>query len=231
MMSSSSESSVIDLTHPLDPSKVTIYPGDPQLICCPTATITQDGYSVHSLSIGTHTGTHIDAPSHFIVNGASIDQIPLGALIACPAIIIDLTYKKAGSKIVWDDLAKYSSKMKEGTMLLLYTGWSTHWGTNAYMKYPYLDRNAAEKILAAGVKIVGLDTLSPDEIDGPEGYGVHETILGAGGLIVENLTNLNALLKLEEENGTELLTSVVPLSLTGCDGSPVRAFGWKCATV
>ncbi|KAJ4471612.1 hypothetical protein J3R30DRAFT_3284287 [Lentinula aciculospora] len=220
-------STIIDLTHPLDASRITIYPGDPQLTCCLTSSVAQDGFDVHSLSLGTHTGTHIDAPSHFIVNGTTVDQIPLDTLIGRPAIVVDLTYKTAGTKIVWDDLTKYASKMKEGTILLLYTGWSAHWATPAYMQYPYLDRDAAERILSAGVKIVGLDTLSPDEIEGPEGYGVHDAILGAGGLIIENLTNLKALVRLEEESGTELLVSIVPLILAGCDGSPVRAFGWK----
>ncbi|KAJ4496676.1 putative cyclase [Lentinula lateritia] len=218
-MSSSTKSSIIDLTHPLDPDKITIYPGDHNFSCCPTSTVAQDGYSVHSLSLGTHTGTHIDAPSHFILNGATIDQIPLDALISRPAIVVDLTYKEAGTKILWDDdLANYESKMKEGTMLLLYTGWSAHWATPAYMK-----------IIATGLKIIGSDTLSPDEIDGPEGYGVHLAILGAGGLIVENMTNLKALVELEAEGGidSELSVSIIPLSLPGCDGSPVRAFGWK----
>ncbi|KAJ3865018.1 putative cyclase [Lentinula novae-zelandiae] len=232
-MSSSTKSSIIDLTHPLDPDKITIYPGDHNFSCCPTSTVAQDGYSVHSLSLGTHTGTHIDAPSHFILNGATIDQIPLDALISRPAIVVDLTYKEAGTKILWDDdLANYESKMKEGTMLLLYTGWSAHWATPAYMKYPYLDRDAAERIIATGLKIIGSDTLSPDEIDGPEGYGVHLAILGAGGLIVENMTNLKALVELEAEGGIdlELSVSIIPLSLPGCDGSPVRAFGWKRRT-
>ncbi|KAJ3829643.1 hypothetical protein F5878DRAFT_137941 [Lentinula raphanica] len=219
--------SIIDLTHPLDPNKITIYPGDPEFTCCPSLTVAKDGFSVHSLSLGTHTGTHIDAPSHSIINGTTIDQVPLDTLVACPAIVVDLTDKKAGSKIIWDDLDKYSSRMKSGTVLLLYTGWSKHWGTPAYLEYPYLDKDAAVKILATGVRIVGLDTLSPDEIDGPEGYGVHEVILGAGGLIVENLTNLKALWELDAKAGKEVLTSIVPLSLTGCDGSPIRAFGWN----
>lgn len=228
MSSSNSPCSIIDLTHPLDSKRLTVYPGDPELNCCPISTVAKDGYSVHSLSLGSHTGTHIDAPSHFVLNGTTIDEIPLHTLISCPALVIDLTYKKAGSKILWDeDLAKFAPKMKElgpGTVLLLYTGWSEHWATPAYMKeYPYLDRHAAEQVLSTGVKLVGLDTLSPDEIDGPEGYGVHEAILGSDGLIVENLTNLKAL----SELGAEVTVSIVPLTLTGCDGSPVRAFGWK----
>ncbi|KAE9392513.1 putative cyclase [Gymnopus androsaceus JB14] len=211
---------IIDLTHPLDPNKLTIYPGDPGLKCY--------GYSVHALSLGSHTGTHIDAPSHFILNGKTIDEIPLDTLVSRPALVVDLTHKKARSKILWDeDLAEFAPKMKDlgpGMILLLRTGWSERWATPTYMeKYPYLDRHAAEQILSMGVKIVGLDTISPDEIDGPEGYGAHEAILGTGGLIVENLTNLKAL----AEIGREVMVSIVPLSLTGCDGSPVRAFGWK----
>ncbi|KAF9075578.1 putative cyclase [Rhodocollybia butyracea] len=219
--------SIIDLTHTLDPDKMSIYPGDPLLACCPVTTIPQDGYAVNSLSLGTHTGTHIDAPSHFIANGTTIDQIALDMLVARPALVVDLTYKKPETKISWDsDLAKYKERMKEGVILLLYTGWSAYWATPAYMDYPYLDKHAAEQILLTGVKVIGLDTLSPDQIDGDEGYGVHEVILGTGGLIVENLTNLKALAELQQEEGATMV-SIVPLTLKDCDGSPVRAFGWK----
>jgi kynurenine formamidase len=101
-------------------------------------------------------------------------------------------------RIRWADLEKYEGKMKEGGALVLYTGWSKKWCSAEYFAHPYLTRDAAEGIMARGVKILGVDTLSPDET--PEGvsekgdFGVHETVLGKGGLIVENLANVDALL-------------------------------------
>ncbi len=216
--------SPIDLSHPLDSTNLTLYPGDPPLKCCPSTTIDKDGYSVHSLSLGSHTGTHIDAPSHFILNGLTIDQIPLSTLIG-RALIIDLTHKKPNEKITCDpDLASYSAKMSEEDVqiLLLRTGWSAHWATSAYLTYPYLDRHAAEQIMGMGIQVLGVDTLSPDAIDGPDGYGAHEVILGTGGIIAENLTNLEAL-----SGSGKVMVSLVPLNITGCDGSPVRAYGWS----
>ncbi|KIK61127.1 hypothetical protein GYMLUDRAFT_59086 [Collybiopsis luxurians FD-317 M1] len=220
----------IDLTHLLDPDNISLYPDDPAFKCCPIATVSNDSYSVHSLSLGSHTGTHIDAPSHFIEGGITIDEVPLEQTTDRKAIAVDLTYKKGGEKITWeedlaDKLAALSVNL-EGLVLLLYTGWSKYWGTPTYTEsYPFLDRRAAEQLLFRGIKTIGMDTLSPDQIDGPEGYGVHNSILGAGGLLVENLNNLSALV--EGETVAEVMVSFVPLSLKGCDGSPVRAFGWK----
>ncbi|KAK7472326.1 hypothetical protein VKT23_000445 [Stygiomarasmius scandens] len=220
-MSSNKDLSIVDLSHPLDPNKITIYPGDPTLSCCPSSTVEKDGYSVTSISLGSHTGTHIDAPSHFFASGQTIDKVSLNTLIG-PALIIDLTRKSANEKITWeDDLAPFSDRMKKGVILLLWTGWSDFWGTQKYFEYPYLDKKAAEQILRTGISVVGFDTLSPDQVDGPEGYGVHEVILGSGGIIAENLTNL------KELEGSDIMVSLIPLNIVGCDGAPVRAFGWK----
>ena len=122
--------------------------------------------------------------------------------------------------------------MKEGGALVLYTGWSKKWASAEYFAHPYLTRDAAEGIVARGVKILGVDTLSPDET--PEGevskgdFGVHETVLGKGRLIVENLANVDALLGEGRDASDEWAVSFVPLYLGGAeDGSPVRAFACR----
>ncbi|THU89764.1 putative cyclase [Dendrothele bispora CBS 962.96] len=224
-MSKALPKAIVDLSHPLDPHNITIYPGDPALTCCPSSTVEKDGYSVTSISLGSHSGTHIDAPSHFFASSQTIDKVPLDSLVG-PALIIDLNRKSANEKITWEqDLAPFSDKMKKGVILILWTGWSKYWATPRYFEYPYLDKGAAEKILETGVTVVGFDTLSPDQVEGPEGYGVHEVILGSGGIIAENLANL------QELEGSDYMISLVPLSIVGCDGSPVRAFGWKVGNV
>ena len=169
-----------------------------------------------------YTGTHVDAPYHFFADGKKIDEIPLSTFIG-QALVIDLTTKRAREMITWDDLMVHSNMMHEGVIVLLFTGWSTHWDTPKYNDHPFISREAAEGIMATGVRVLGVDTLSPDEtiIDGTNGefvFGAHKVILGAGGVIAENLTNLDALL------GKDAIVSLVPLNIWGCDGSPIRAF-------
>jgi kynurenine formamidase len=143
-------------------------------------------------------GTHVDAPYHFFADGKKIHELALSTFIG-RALVIDLTEKEAREIITWDDLAPYSSRMHDGVIVLLYTGWSTHWKTQRYYDHPFISREAAEGIIATGVRVLGVDTLSPDEtlVDGTIGefgFGAHQIILGSGGVIAENLTNLSAIL-------------------------------------
>lgn len=217
-----------DLSHKLTPN-VQIYPGDPPFTCHSHASLEKDGYNVKAISMGSHTGTHIDAPAHFFADGKTIDQLSLSSLVG-PALVVDATHKLAREIITWDDLDPYSDRMKEGTILLIRTGWSKHWCTPKYYDHPYLDRDAIKRVLATGIRVVGVDTLNPDEtpfngVGGLHGFGVHETILGAGGVIAENLTNLEAI------DGPGYTVSLVPLNMDGSDGSPVRAYAWKDSDV
>ncbi|KAJ6593291.1 putative cyclase [Mycena capillaripes] len=212
---------IVDLSHSLKPG-MQIYPGDPDFNCLCATTIEKDGYSVRTLSMGSHTGTHVDAPSHFFAEGKSIEQIPLSTFVG-PALLVDLTYKLPREPITWADLAPHAEYMAPGVILLLRTGWSQYWCTEKYLEHPFLERPAAEQVIATGVQVVGVDTLSPDEtrLDGTGSFGAHEVILGAGGVIAENLTNLHAL------DGPNYVVHLVPLNIDGSDGSPVRAFASK----
>jgi kynurenine formamidase len=219
---------VVDLSYRLRPG-MQVYPGSPLYACKPVHSVDKDGYSVHLLSLSSHTGTHIDVPSHFILNGKTVDQMPLSTFIG-PVLVVDVTGKKPREKIVWDDLSRYEHKMKPGLILFLHTGWSEYWCTQKYYDHPFLDPHAAEKIIQTGIRVVGIDAISVDEtrVDGTigkDGFGVHLTILGSDGVIVENLTNLKAL-----DSGEGYMASVVPLNLDGVDGSPVRAHAWRHGT-
>jgi len=217
----------IDLTHPLSESTIQVYPGDPPYTCRPISTVADHGCSIHALCLGSHTGTHIDAPSHFIAGGRTIDQIPLSTLTG-PAIVVDLTRQKLKERqmVEWDDIKLYASRMREGAILLLCTGWSQYWGTPKYYAHPFLSVDAAKRILETGIKVIGVDTLNPDETPydgiGSSGeFGVHKAILGADGVIAENLTNLQTLID------EKCIVALIPLNLAGSDGSPIRAIAWK----
>jgi kynurenine formamidase len=104
---------------------------------------------------------------------------------------------------------------------VLHTGWSEHWRSTAYLDHPFLSQDAAERIVAAGVRTVAIDAMSVDETDPPGGkpgsFAAHDVLLGASGAIVENLTNLEAV------DFADPLLSVLPIRLADADGAPVRA--------
>ncbi|PPQ66219.1 hypothetical protein CVT24_000331 [Panaeolus cyanescens] len=237
-------SNFIDLSHPLDES-VQVYPGDPLMSSHPCATIAKDGYNVTGLSLGSHTGTHLDAPYHFVQDGRKIEEILLEELVGRFALV-DLasdSFSEPGlsarQRITWEDhilpaLHKSGVLSSDGPrpkIMLIRTAWSEHFKTPKYFHHPYLTRDAAERILEAGFRVIGVDTPSPDEtpidgVGGDEGFGFHEVILGAGSMIVENLTNLesiaSAIRRTDLHDGCWIV-NLAPLRLVGCDGSPIRA--------
>ena len=216
---------IVDLSHPLQ-NGMPVYPGDPVARIHPATTIGEHGYNVLNVRMGSQTGTHVDAPYHFLEEGARIDQLPLDLFLA-PAVIADVRGKQPHAPITWADLLPVADRLGAGRMLLLHTGWDAHWGSDAYFGHPFLDGEAAERVVAAGVRTVGLDALSLDEtvLDGEPagGFAAHMAVLGAGGVIVENLRGL------ELVRSAEPVVSVLPLRLAGADGAPVRAVAFDVA--
>jgi kynurenine formamidase len=210
---------LIDLSHSVD-AGTTVYPGDPEVRLSDAATIADDGFNVLHVHMGSQTGTHVDAPYHFLAEGARIDELELGHFVA-PAVVADLRGVGARAAITWESLQPLSDRLRPDAMVLLHTGWDEHWGRETYFDHPYLTADAAERLVALGVRTVGIDALSIDrtvlEGEHPTGFATHHVLLGAGGVIVENLTNLAAL------GQAEVLVSVLPIRLTGADGAPVRA--------
>jgi len=214
---------IVDLSHPVD-DDTPVYPGDPVARFRPAATVAADGYNVLHVTMGSQTGTHVDAPYHFLEDGARIDQLPLELFLA-PAVIADVRGKAPHGRIDWSDLAPYAERLAPGRVLVLHTGWDAHWGTDAYFDHPFLTGDAAERVVAAGVRTVAIDALSLDEtvVGGApaDGLAAHVAVLGAGGVIVENRRNLAAV------TAAEPLISVLPLRFAGADGAPVRAVAFE----
>jgi kynurenine formamidase len=216
---------IVDLSHPLD-DDTPVYPGDPVARFESATTIAEHGYNVLHVRMGSQTGTHVDAPFHFLADGARIDELPLERFLG-PAVVADVRGRAPHTAISWADLAPVADRLAPGRMLLLHTGWDAHWGTDAYFDHPFLAPDAAERVVAAGVRTIGLDALSLDEtvLDGEPagGFAAHVAVLGAGGVIVENLCNLSAV------RSPEPVISVLPLKLAGADGAPVRAVAFDVA--
>lgn len=223
---------IVDLSHTLD-SSLSVYPGDPSFSSCPHLTLDADGVNVQSISLGSHAGTHVDAPYHFIEEGKKINEVSLSTFVG-PAIVVDLTEEGIGrhledrEEIQWKALERYEEAItaQKDALLLLRTGWSKYWGTPKYFDHPYVSTEAARRIVDTGIRLIGIDTLSPDEtILGEEGkahtYPFHKIVLSSDVVIAENLANLEAI-----QHGNWVV-SLVPLKLSGSDGSPIRACAWR----
>lgn len=210
---------VVDLSHPIEDG-TPVYPGDPTARLTPAATIAADGYNLLHVRMGSQTATHVDAPYHFFDAGPRVDELPLGLFVG-PAVLVDVRSKGPRGRIGWHDLAPVAGRLGPGCILVLHTGWDEHWGTERYLDHPFLTGDAADHVLATGVRTVAIDAASVDEttLDGspPGGFAVHRAVLGAGGVLVENLTNLAAV------DMADPVLSVLPLRLAGADGAPVRA--------
>jgi kynurenine formamidase len=205
---------IIDLSHALEPN-MPLYPGTVAPRFEETASIETDGYREKRISLCVHTGTHVDAPAHLIKGAQTLDQLPLEMFYA-EALLLNVS---APGKLVitMDDLAALDSRRKDGRFLLLRTDWSRYWGREDYFSgYPTLSQAAAHWLAQTGIIGVGLDALSADPLDAPA-LPIHYILLGAGMIIVENLTHLSAL----PEKG--FIFSCLPLNIVDADGSPVRA--------
>lgn len=203
-----------DLSHPLGPS-TQVYPGDPDVTLSPHATHEADGYRVTRVSLGTHSGTHVDAPSHTEPDGRTIDSFPVETF-AFDAYLVDCT--DCGPR---DPIERSALPETDADLLVLRTGWADRWGTDAYRDHPYLARGAAAWCADRGHH-VAVDALSVDPTPGSgsddESAGVpaHHELLGAERLILENLTNLAGLPQ-------RFRLRAYPLPVAEGDGAPVRA--------
>jgi arylformamidase len=200
---------LIDLSMPISATMPTNRPDHVAPTLDPYATIGVDGWDGTMITIDSHCGTHLDAPSHFVTNGATVEQLSLQVLIG-EAQVVDARLATTGRRITVRGFPEITSQR-----LILHTGWSerANDGTDAYFReYTYLDPPLAQHIVDAGVKLVGIDGPSVD----PDSADAHRILLGNGVLIVENLASTTLLPPL-----VELI--VMPLRLVGLDGSPVRA--------
>lgn len=223
-MSAPTSKRVIDLSHPLSHTGLSICVGHPTFTSEQVMSLARDGSNVSRLTLGSHTGTHLDAPLHFIEGAAPVSDVDISPLVG-PAIVVDVRGKEFHGTITWEDIAPQAEELSSEVALLLCTGWSQHWGREEYTKSPHLSEEAAQKILERGVRVVAIDVFSIDG-DGPqdssEANAVHRLLLGNGVLIAENLANVEALL-----DGSAYSVSLLPLNIQGCDGSPIRAVAWR----
>ena len=212
---------IIDISYPIHEG-MTTFP----VHWHPTVEISQMGRhgienrETRKLTIGTHCGTHIDAPRHFIPDGPTIEQIPLELLVG-PARVLNftpLTLPKQEFDV--EDFSRLLGDERPERLILRFD-WSDHWGTMKYYSdQPYITEEAAYWLVQLGVRVLAMDTPqidSPDngrnsDNDSPN----HKIMLSAGVVFVEYCTNLRQI------SCTEVELIVLPLNILGSDGAPAR---------
>ena len=201
---------VHDVSRPLRAGGVT-YPGDPEIVFRAHSSIDRgDPADVTELGLGSHSGTHVDAPSHFLRGGTPVDRIPPERLIG-PAVVLDLPGDLASVSAA--DLARQD--LRGHRRVLLRTRNSAKRETGFTRDYCALSRDGAEYLVDHGVELVGIDALSIEPF-GSSDYAVHHLLLGRGIVIVEGL-DLSAI------SAGVYQFVCLPLKLEGLDGAPARA--------
>ena len=200
---------IIDLSHPVG-ADTPVFPGDGPVRI---TVLDQTSMNLSRIDLSVHTGTHMDAPFHFFAGAETIDRVPLERCMG-QARLIDLRGVSPGGLIGREQIEMHRGDLGRVRAAILHTGWARHWGGPRYfLDHPCVSGAAAQYLVDCGVQLLGVDMPSVDRAP----YPAHRVLLGAGVLIVENLTNLDAI-------GVDLFQLVVlPLKLAGRDGSPVRA--------
>jgi arylformamidase len=188
-----------------------VYPGDPPLEATQVRAIARgDAANLTHLSLGAHTGTHVDAPAHFIDGGPTLEQVSLDHMVG-PAEVLDLRGLAA-----IDAAALRRHEIHAGAIVLFRTDNSERWRKPEFQAdFTYVTRDAAEYLVERQVRTIGMDYLSIEQF-GSRTFEVHKLLLGRGILIIEGLD-------LSEIAAGPYLLSCLPLKLEHVDGAPARA--------
>ena len=208
---------VIDLTITIS-EQIPTFPGSPQPNFINWETLEKDGYNLELLFLSSHTGTHIDAPYHFLKKGQKIHQITTRRLVT-EAILIKIR-KGANQSITKKDIQKFEKKnerIDDGSTIIFHTGWQKNLNKKSYfLKNPGLAISAAKYLASKKINLVGIDSPSID-LGKDEKFSAHHVLAKSEILIVENLSNL------EKIHSEKFHLIVAPLKLKNATGSPVRA--------
>ena len=205
---------IVDLSHALT-ADTPVYPGDPVPSFSVATTIENEGYNLFNVIMGSQTGSHVDAPYHFNNQGATVDKMDLKFFVG-QGLIVDVTHKKGKEEITLEEIVKYEKQIEESDIVLFRTNWYKKVGTNEFYDHPFLSKEGGEYLLSKGIKTAGIDAINLDNTGGTE-FPIHEMYAEAGGIIAENLANLDSV------DFDSPFIIFLPLKLIGCDGSPVRA--------
>lgn len=210
---------LLDLTQPFSDgmfSLPTLPPITVQRLRC----ISEDGVNVTQIGCSVHSGTHIDAPCHFVEGGRDVAEIDLEE-VSGDAVALSVRCEPM-QEITVRDLERQSVEVQRGDIVLIETGFGRFFteDPDLYHQHPYLAEDAAEWLVARGAKMVALDIPTPDRPEPARapnfGFPVHHILLEENVLVGEHLANL------ERVAGRRCRVFAFPLPILHADGSFVR---------
>src|ERR1700748_2387272 len=216
-----SEDNLIDLSHTVEHGMIT-YKSLPAPIVCDYLSREASRvrytpgteFHIGKIEMVANTGTYLDSPLHRYADGDDLAQLKLESLANLDCVVVRVLERQHRAI----DRLPFEAGEVRGKALLFHTGWDVHWRTDQYFEnHPHLTGELAEQLVAAGVALVGIDSLNIDSIDDGT-RPVHSALLGAGVPIVEHLCNLAAV----PERGARFFA--VPVKVKGMGSFPVRAF-------
>lgn len=198
---------LIDLTHTFT-DEMPVYPGDPCSKLYQNCTIAEDGFTDHKIESCMHVGTHMDAPLHMIEGGAYIAEIPVSHFQG-RGVLIDAR----GRDVIDADILERRD-IQAGDIVLVWTGWDKkYWGGTYFDHWPIMTPAFAQSCVDKKIALIGMDTAGPDM---DESFPAHKIFLPNNVLIIENMTNLEAL-----EQVDSFLVHAYPVKYQA-DAAPVR---------
>jgi len=207
----------LDLTIEIS-NKLPSFPGSPRPQFISWADKKSDGYNLELIFFSSHSGTHLDAPYHFVQKGLKIDKIPLNRLIT--RAVLCRVKKGPDKPITRKDIEGFEAKngtISPNLAVIFETDWSRNLAKKDYFsRNPGLSATAAKYLIEKKVSLVGIDSPSID-LGKDSKFSVHHILLKRDILILENLCNLE---KIPRSN---FKLTVLPLKLKDATGSPVRA--------
>lgn len=203
---------IIDLT-------LTLRPGMRGVACEPKFNFREHGWNAQMLHLYSHCGTHIDAPTHSEAGDLTIDEVPLSQCMG-PAWLVKLDGIAPRTMISVADLGGIVTRFTPGESLIIRTGWSIFVDEAKWRdELPRVSPELARWCVEHHVKLLGVEPPSVADVNHlPELIQIHQTLLSGGVLIVEGLTNLDAIFQ------EKVFFAALPLKPLRGDGSPVRAF-------
>ncbi len=199
-------------------NKLPSFPGSPRPQFISWADKKSDGYNLELIFLSSHSGTHLDAPYHFVEKGLKIDKIPLNRLIT-NAVLYNIR-KGPDEPITRNDIVRFEAnygKIMPGAAIVFGTGWSQNMSRKDYFtRNPGLSPSAAKYLSERKIGLVGIDSPSID-LGKDSKFSAHYILLKDNILILENLCNLDKIKR------TSFRLIVLPLKLKNATGSPVRA--------
>jgi kynurenine formamidase len=194
-----------------------LYPGLPSPSFHDFAQVERDGYAMSEYHLLNHIGTHVDLPSHQIAGGATLDEIPLESFVT-DAVTLDLSGREPGA-VGWRELEPLLADLRAGDWLFLCSDNGRNWGSDDYWTgWSYPDAEASRRLVERGIVGIGFDGPSADPVD-TETFELHKVWLGAGRMILENLTNLDLV-----PARTQVV--VAPLKVRAANGAPARVLAF-----